>query len=135
MTPDPVRAAAEAVVDAWHVTPPLGEGPLGFRLFDLCKAVGYRAGCKCEHHAALAAEQEPKRVERLMAAIAAEGASRCCYLPGAGNPEAWPTAHCDCKYVSPVMPGSTEQTGCCEMRAAYSVLSAALSSEAQDDQP
>lgn len=67
-----------------------------------------------------------ERRERLLADLAAEGASRCCYMPGAGNPEAWPSARCDCKYSWPSLGsllGSTEQTGCCEMRAAYRVLS------------
>lgn len=66
------------------------------------------------------------RRARLLADLAAEGAARCCYMPGAGNPDAWPTAICDCKYggslraeVGPM----SERTGCCEMRAAYRLIS------------
>ena len=73
----------------------------------------------------------PTRRESLLSALAVEGASRCCYMPGAGNPEAWPTARCDCKYVvrfiGPAAPPAekyvtSEMTGCCEIRAAYRLL-------------
>jgi hypothetical protein len=29
--------------------------------------------------------------------LAEVGAALCCYLPGSGNPDEWPTARCDCK--------------------------------------
>lgn len=67
------------------------------------------------------------RHKRLLADLAAEGASRCCYLPGAGNPELWPASRCDCKFI-PGFAGAAkalltgEHTGCCEMRAAYWLL-------------
>lgn len=62
-------------------------------------------------------DREEERDERLLAYLATKGASRCCYMPGAGNPEAWRTARCDCKYIGPLgRPlGMSEQTGCCEM--------------------
>jgi hypothetical protein len=66
------------------------------------------------------------RIEQ-MRALAEIGSSLCCYLPGAGNPDEWPHARCDCKYL-PVghelgrtLSGS-EQTGCCEVRAAWLAL-------------
>lgn len=64
------------------------------------------------------------RRTRLLADLAAEGAARCCYMPGAANPAVWPNAGCDCKFISPTGPprGMSEQTGCCEMRMAYRVL-------------
>jgi hypothetical protein len=64
----------------------------------------------------------------LLRLLAEEGAARCCYMPGAGNPEAWPTARCDCKYLPMILGGMAmqsrtgEQTGCCEIRAAYRVV-------------
>jgi hypothetical protein len=66
-----------------------------------------------------------ERRRRLMHDLAIEGASRCCYLPGAGNPEAWTTSTCDCKHrplIVDLRLGTSEQTGCVEMRAAWRVL-------------
>ena len=70
-----------------------------------------------------------------MGQVAEIGASLCAYLPGSGNPEAWPTAHCDCKFFArdlatlaaygaglPGGPSMSEQTGCAEMRQAWRVL-------------
>lgn len=62
---------------------------------------------------------------RLLTDLAAEGASRCCYMPGAANPAVWPNAGCDCKFFGPLaypLTTTTEQAGCCEMRMAYRVL-------------
>jgi len=64
--------------------------------------------------------QSPNRCSRLLADLAAEGSARCCYAPGCMSPEAWITSRCDCKYV--VGPRTGEETGCCEMRAAYRVF-------------
>ncbi len=68
-----------------------------------------------------------ERRKRLLADLAAEGSARCCYAPGGLDPEVWPESRCDCKYqllnlVNPALVASSEQTGCCEMRAAYRVL-------------
>lgn len=67
------------------------------------------------------------RREQLMEDLAIEGASRCCYLPGAGNPELWPTSTCDCKYRMNFEGAAralrtSEATGCCEIRSAYRLL-------------
>lgn len=68
------------------------------------------------------------RLERLMADLTAEGSSRCCYAPGCISAEEWVTSRCDCKYWNPILKPAGEETGCCEMRAAYRVLAEALSS-------
>jgi hypothetical protein len=69
--------------------------------------------------------------ERLLEAIAREGSRRCGYAPGGLDPKAWPTSRCDCKYVTRPRPFGRkfggEETGCCEMRAAYAVLAADVS--------
>lgn len=69
--------------------------------------------------------------------LAEVGASLCTYLPGAGDPEMWPSARCDCKYlpvgfdmVDGIFIGG-EQTGCCEVRHAYRAL-VALRDQAHD---
>lgn len=70
---------------------------------------------------------EHKRRELLLQALAEEGAARCGYAPGCGNPLAWPNARCDCKYVGHgIAAPSGEHTGCCEIRAAYRVVRDAL---------
>jgi hypothetical protein len=71
--------------------------------------------------------QEPtdERRERLLADLAAEGSARCCYAPGCMSAEAWITSRCDCKHVNPIVRPHGEETGCCEMRAAYRVLAEA----------
>lgn len=66
------------------------------------------------------------RVEQ-MRALAHIGASLCTYLPGAGNPDEWPHARCDCKFIPGFVGAATqlmtsEQTGCCELRAAWQAL-------------
>ena len=68
--------------------------------------------------------QEPtdERRERLLSDLAAEGAARCCYAPGCMSAEAWIAGRCDCKHVNPIVRPHGEETGCCEMRAAYRVL-------------
>lgn len=57
---------------------------------------------------------------RLAAKVAEVGAALCCYAPGHGNPDVWPTSKCDCKYGAS---GRGEQTGCAEARALYRMLS------------
>lgn len=68
-----------------------------------------------------------------MRQLADIGASLCAYLPGAGHPDEWPTARCDCKFAARdinalikfgagVGGGSTEVTGCAEVRQAWRVL-------------
>lgn len=68
-----------------------------------------------------------------MQQLAEIGAALCVYMPGANDPEKWPTARCDCKFASkhmPVLaalgaglPGSTSEiTGCAEVRQAWRVL-------------
>jgi hypothetical protein len=62
--------------------------------------------------------------EEVMAGLAAEGARRCGY--SGGDPERWVKGPCDCKYLPswahPLGIAGSEQTGCCEMRAAWRVL-------------
>ena len=73
-------------------------------------------------------ETERERRQNLLAALAVEGASRCAYLPFVAD---WLAGRCDCKYrgayVQP-LPPTSEQTGCCEIRAAYRVVAASLKS-------
>lgn len=70
-----------------------------------------------------------------MRKLAEVGAALCCYAPGAGNPEAWPTSRCDCKFLPALFSvlkeeyhqlGSfkDEMTGCCEVRQAWLALKA-----------
>lgn len=64
--------------------------------------------------------------------LAEVGAALCCYAPGAGNPDEWPTARCDCKALpglfsvlrSEIQLGSFkgEMTGCCEVRQAWRAM-------------
>lgn len=66
------------------------------------------------------------RIEQ-MRAVAEIGSSLCCYMPGAGNPDEWPHARCDCKYIPGFVGAAkvlmtSEQTGCAEMRAAWWAL-------------
>jgi hypothetical protein len=71
--------------------------------------------------------------DRQLQRLAEVGASLCCYMPGSGNPTAWPTARCDCKFLpadllalvavgAEIRDVSGEQTGCCEVRQAWRVL-------------
>lgn len=55
----------------------------------------------------------------LVQKVAEVGAALCCYAPGAGNPDAWPTSRCDCKFGGS---GRGEQTGCAEARRIYWML-------------
>ena len=74
-------------------------------------------------------ERSKQRRSRLLADLAVEGASRCCYMPGAGNPEAWPKSRCDCKYVRVWLTGfppTCEETGCCEVRGVYRIVEESL---------
>ena len=66
------------------------------------------------------------RQARLLADLASEGSARCCYAHDSAQ---WPNSICDCKYVTyftnergEKLPLSGEQTGCCEIRAAYRML-------------
>ena len=65
--------------------------------------------------------------------LAEVGAALCCYAPGSGNPDEWPTARCDCKRLPDlfsVLRGEYiqlggfrgEQTGCCEVREAWRAM-------------
>lgn len=84
------------------------------------------ARMESEHYASLRQrELAEERRQRLLADLAAEGSARCCYAPGCLSPEQWVDARCDCKYMllNVGLPRSGEQTGCCEMRTAYRVLS------------
>ena len=55
-----------------------------------------------------------------LARLAAEiGAALCCYAPGHGDPDAWPTSFCDCKFGGS---GVGEQTGCPEARTLHRML-------------
>lgn len=63
-------------------------------------------------------------VQDLAAKVAEIGAALCCYAPGHGDPERWPTSKCDCKYGAT---GRGEQTGCPEARALYRMLTPAVS--------
>ena len=64
--------------------------------------------------------------------LAEVGAALCCYAPGSGNPDEWPTARCDCKTLpglfsvlrtEHIQLGSTsEMTGCCEVRQAWRAM-------------
>ncbi len=61
-----------------------------------------------------------ERRERLLTDLAKEGAERCGY---ALNAEDWRNSRCDCKYIGPLgVADGHEQTGCCEIRAAYWLL-------------
>ena len=73
--------------------------------------------------------------EEQLRQLAEVGASLCCYAPGAGNPERWPTATCDCKFMSqdlavlaafgaglPSASPTSEITGCAEVRQAWRVV-------------
>ena len=74
-----------------------------------------------------------KSRERTMAAIANLGSLKCAYLPGHGDPVAWPTSRCDCKYGFTVASKPySEQTGCPEMRSVYKVLEAMTDEEWSD---
>lgn len=56
----------------------------------------------------------------LLRQVAEVGSALCAYMPGHGNPEAWPSSRCDCKYGAS---GRGEQNGCAEMRSVYRMLS------------
>lgn len=81
------------------------------------------------------------RAERLrvldeqLTKLAEVGAALCTYLPGAGHPDEWPEARCDCKYLpelssvlwreySELGSFTSETTGCCEVRSTYLTLKA-----------
>jgi hypothetical protein len=68
-----------------------------------------------------------------MQKLAEVGAALCCYLPGAGDPEAWPESRCDCKRLPDLASilrheyiqlgaFTSEKTGCCEVREAWRAL-------------
>lgn len=59
--------------------------------------------------------------ESVMAGLANVGAKLCGYCTG--SPERWVVGPCDCKYdQTGAFRNGSEQTGCCEVRAAYHAL-------------